>query len=108
MVSGTLLNDFTYGKAHLYGEDELNLMIKHYGVKTIRDAVKESLSQYDNWVFKVEMFAKDVISEQLPWQTLYICMDYCQSQEDYESCAMLKRAIKYWESFGDNDSEFDN
>jgi hypothetical protein len=108
MVLGTLLNDFTYGKAHLYGEDDLNLMMKYYGVKTIGEAVSEFLSQYDNWVFKVEMFAKDVISEQLPWQTLNICMNYCQSQEDYESCTMLKRAIKYWESFGDNDGEFDN
>jgi hypothetical protein len=103
-----LLNYYTYGKAQLYGVDELDLMLKYYGVKTIGEAVSKFLSQYNNWVVKVEFFAKDVISEKLPWQTLHICMDYCRSKEDYESCKMLKRAIKYWESYGDNDGEFDH
>ncbi len=107
MVSGTLLNDYTYGKHHLYGQDELDLFMKFYGVKTIAEAVSKFLSGYDNWVFKVELFAKEVISERLPWLTLHICMDYCKSKEDYESCKMLNRATKYWESFGDNDGEFD-
>lgn len=100
------IRDYNRSKTGEYDEEDINLFLSYYKTNDLSVAVSKLVEELRNRGFlMMETFFQRVVTKELPWHSLHICINYCVEKEMYEECQMLLRGLKYWEEFGDNDGE---